>query len=148
MNSDMDPRLCEKVHNRATAFIHEDRRLAIRMIADELNINGCTVYKIVTQNLNMRNVCAKMVPKYVDDQKPHRMEVSAEMFEWLETEQVSLNWVITSEDGFTNVALKQRGRVWNSAYHSFQDRKNSHEQIKAEENGHIFFLDSKRWLTI
>jgi hypothetical protein len=33
------------------------------MIADELNINECRVHQIVTQDLNMREVCAKMVKK-------------------------------------------------------------------------------------
>jgi hypothetical protein len=30
------------------AFIRQDRRLTIRMIVDELNINECTVHQIVT----------------------------------------------------------------------------------------------------
>jgi hypothetical protein len=34
------------------------------------------VYKIVTQDLNMRKACAKMVPNNLnDDQKPGRKEV-------------------------------------------------------------------------
>jgi hypothetical protein len=46
------------------AFILQDRRLKIRIIADKLNTNECTIHQIVTQDLNMRKVCAKMVPKY------------------------------------------------------------------------------------
>jgi hypothetical protein len=42
------------------------------MIADELNINECTVHQIVTQDLNMRKVCAEMVPKNLNgNQKVH-----------------------------------------------------------------------------
>jgi hypothetical protein len=71
---------------RVRAFI-QDRRLTIRIIADELNINEYMVHPIVTQDLNMRKVCAKMVPKNLnDDQKVRRNEVSAEMLERLETE--------------------------------------------------------------
>jgi hypothetical protein len=47
------------------AFIHQDQRLIIRMIAGELNINECMVRQIVTQDLQMRKVCAKMVPKRI-----------------------------------------------------------------------------------
>jgi hypothetical protein len=48
------------------------------MIADELNINGCTVHQIITRGMNMRKVFAKMVPKNLnDDQKPRRIEVLA-----------------------------------------------------------------------
>jgi hypothetical protein len=35
------------------------------MITDELN--EYTVREIVTQDLNMRNVCAKLVPKHLND---------------------------------------------------------------------------------
>jgi ribosomal protein S25 len=52
------------------AFIRQHRRLTIRMIAQKLNINQCTVHHIVTQDLNMRKVYAKIVPKNLnDDQK-------------------------------------------------------------------------------
>jgi hypothetical protein len=47
------------------AFIRQDRRLTIRIVADELNINECTVHRIVTRDLNMRKVCSKMVPKKI-----------------------------------------------------------------------------------
>jgi hypothetical protein len=47
------------------AFIHQDRCLIIRMIADELNIDECMVHQIVIQDSNMRKVCAKMVPKEI-----------------------------------------------------------------------------------
>jgi hypothetical protein len=66
------------------------------MIADELNINECTVHRTVTQDLKMRKVGAKMVPKNLNDnQKGRRNEVSAEMLERRETEPDFLNRVIT-----------------------------------------------------
>jgi hypothetical protein len=50
------------------------------MIAGELN--GCTVHQIITQDLNMRKVRAKMVPKNLKGvQKACRIEVSAEILE-------------------------------------------------------------------
>jgi hypothetical protein len=56
------------------------------MVADELNINEFTVHQIATHDLNMRKLCAKTVPKNVDDdQKAARNEVSADMLERLET---------------------------------------------------------------
>jgi predicted unusual protein kinase regulating ubiquinone biosynthesis (AarF/ABC1/UbiB family) len=67
------------------------------MIADELN--ECTVHQIVTQDLNMRKVCAKMVPKNLNDyQKARRNEVSAEMLERLESEPDFLIRVITGDE--------------------------------------------------
>jgi hypothetical protein len=68
------------------------------MIAYELDIIECAVHEIVTQDLNTRKVCAKMVLKNVnDDQKVRGKEVSAEMLEWLKTEPDFLNQVITDD---------------------------------------------------
>jgi hypothetical protein len=40
------------------------------VIANEVNINECAVHQIVTQDLNMRKLCSKMVSENLnDDQK-------------------------------------------------------------------------------
>jgi hypothetical protein len=93
------PRLCEnqRKHDHVMAFIRQDGRLTIRMIADELNINERTVHEIVTQDLKVRKLCAKIVPKnWNDDQQAGRKEVSMEMIERLETEQDLLFFFWTS----------------------------------------------------
>jgi hypothetical protein len=84
---------------RVRAFIRQDQCLTIRMIVDELNIHECTVHQILTQDLNMRTVCAKTVPKNLDDDpRARRNEASAEMLERLETELDFLTRVITSDE--------------------------------------------------
>ena len=51
-------------------MVHADRRLTVRMIAEELSINKDTVWSIITENLERRKVCAKMIPKLLsEDQK-------------------------------------------------------------------------------
>ena len=46
------------------------RRLMVRMIASEMSISKETVWRIITENLGMRKIGAKMVPKLLsDDQK-------------------------------------------------------------------------------
>ena len=51
-------------------LVRADRRLTVRMIASELFISKETVWKIITEDLGMRKICAKMVPKLLsDDQK-------------------------------------------------------------------------------
>jgi len=44
-------------------IVRENRRLTVRSIAEQVNIDRETVRKILTEDLNMRKVCAKMVPK-------------------------------------------------------------------------------------
>jgi hypothetical protein len=69
------------------------------MIADELNINECTAFKIVTQDLNIRKFCVKIVPENVnDDKNAGRNDVSVKVLERLETKSHFLTWVITGEE--------------------------------------------------
>ena len=48
-----------KIHQ----IVRENRRLTLRSIAEQVNIDRETVRKILTEVLDMRKVCAKMVPK-------------------------------------------------------------------------------------
>jgi len=57
-----------KVHQ----IVHENRRLTVRSIAEQVNIDGETVRKILTEDLDMRKVCAKMVSKELTKQQKQR----------------------------------------------------------------------------
>ena len=48
---------------KVRAHIRSDRRLTVRIVASELNFNHSTVHQILTQELAMRKLCAKIVPK-------------------------------------------------------------------------------------
>jgi len=48
-----------KVHQ----ITRENRRLTVRSIAEQVNIYRETVRKILPEDLDMRKVCAKIVPK-------------------------------------------------------------------------------------
>ena len=62
---------------RMRSLVKSDRRLTLRMISSELNFNRFTVYQILSQDLDMRKVCAKMVPKNLTtEQKANRRDVS------------------------------------------------------------------------
>ena len=39
----------------------------VRMIADELGMNSERVWRIITEDLGMRNFCAKMVPRLLNE---------------------------------------------------------------------------------
>jgi len=55
-------------------IVHENCWLTVRSIAEQVNIDRETVWKILTENLDMRKVCAKMVPKELtEEQKPRRV---------------------------------------------------------------------------
>jgi len=44
-------------------MLSENRRLTVRSIAEQVNIDKGTARKILTEDLDMRKVCAKLVPK-------------------------------------------------------------------------------------
>jgi len=56
--------------------VRSDRRLTIRMIADELDMNSERVWRIIMEDLGMRKICAKMVPGLLNEgQKERRVQV-------------------------------------------------------------------------
>ena len=62
---------------RVREKVRSDRRLTVRMIADELSMNSERVWRIITEDLGMRKVCVKMVPRLLNDgQKENRVQVS------------------------------------------------------------------------
>ena len=72
---------------RVKQMVRGDCRLTVRMIADELEINCDSVWRIITEDWGMRKICAKMMPKLIDDdQKEWRMEVCQDILEHLQTE--------------------------------------------------------------
>jgi len=52
--------------------LRENRRLTVRSIAEQVNINRETVGKILTEDLEMRKVCAKIFPKELTEEQKQR----------------------------------------------------------------------------
>jgi len=54
--------------------MHENCQLTVRSMAEQVNIDTETVRKILTEDLDMRMVCEKMVPKeHTEEQKQRRV---------------------------------------------------------------------------
>jgi DNA-directed RNA polymerase sigma subunit (sigma70/sigma32) len=49
-------------------IVLENRRLTARSVAEQANIDRETVRKILTEDLDMRKVCTKMVPKALTEE--------------------------------------------------------------------------------
>ena len=85
--------------DRVRQLVRSDRRLTVRMIAEELSMNRETVRTILVQELGMRKVCAKMVPKLLtDDQKEHRVNVCRDLLERIRDDPEFLGQVITGDE--------------------------------------------------
>ena len=70
------------------------------MIADELEINHDSVWKIITEDLDIQKICAKMVPKLLDDDQEWHVEVCQDILEHLQTEPDLLQRVIIGDESW------------------------------------------------
>jgi len=76
--------------------VRENRRLAVRSIAEQVSIDSETVRRILTEDLYMRKVCAKMVPKELtEEQKQRRVTIFQDL---LERQDDILGLVITGDE--------------------------------------------------
>ena len=67
---------------RVRQKVRNDRRLSVRIIADELGMNSEWVWRIITKDLGMRKICAKMVPRLLHEgQQEQRVEVCQDVLE-------------------------------------------------------------------
>jgi len=57
-----------KVHQ----IVRENRRQTVKSIAEQANIDRETIRKILTEDLDMRKVCAKMVPQELTEEQKQR----------------------------------------------------------------------------
>ena len=80
-------------------LVRSIHRLTIREMANELNLSFYAVQSILSEDLNMRRVSVKFIPKLLSDQqKQYRLEVSQELFNRAETDPDLLNRVITGNE--------------------------------------------------
>ena len=76
-----------------------DRRLSARLIASELNLNHTTVHQILTEELAMKKLCAKFVPKNLTiEQKDNRKDMCLHLRERIQNYRNFLKNVITGEE--------------------------------------------------
>jgi transposase len=62
--------------DRVRNLVRSVRRLGVKVIAEELNVNRETVRQIVKEDLGMRQISAKMVPRiFTHDQRQRRLHI-------------------------------------------------------------------------
>ena len=67
--------------------IAKDRRLSVRMIAEETGLNKNAVHRILTEHLHTRKICAKLVPKNLSvEEKANWLEICQDLLGRLEIE--------------------------------------------------------------
>ena len=62
----------EEKNAKVRQILRENLRLTVRSIAEQVNIDRKTVRNILTEELYMRTVCAKMIPKELTEEEKQR----------------------------------------------------------------------------
>jgi len=83
---------------RARDLVRSDRRLTVRMIGEQLGLTHTIVHQISTNDLEMRKICAKMVPKILSqDQKDNRRDRCLDFLEQIKNDPSFLERVVTRD---------------------------------------------------
>ena len=78
-----------------------NRRITVREVAEDLNISIGSCHSIFTNDLGMRRVAAKFVPKLLNfDQKQHRINIAKELLDSVRDDPNLLQRVITGDESW------------------------------------------------
>ncbi|UYV71809.1 hypothetical protein LAZ67_9000495 [Cordylochernes scorpioides] len=105
----------EKI-NEVEKMILANRRITVREVAEDLNISIGSCHSIFINDLGMRRVAAKFVPKLLNcDQKQHRMNIANEMLDSVRDDPNFLQRVITGDEAWVygyDVETKAQSYQW------------------------------------
>jgi len=93
-NVEDDPRSGRPISSKNDQYVEvvravmaEDRRLSVRMITEETDLDKSAFHRILKDHLHMRKICAKLVPKNLSvEQKANRLEICQDLLGRLEIE--------------------------------------------------------------
>ena len=109
----------EENATKVKTLVKADRRLTVRMIGDELNLNHQTVHNILTKDLGMRKTCAKLIPKdLTQEQKVDQKDVCVDLLERVENEPDFLKHLITGNESCIfqyNPETKRQSMEWHTS---------------------------------
>ncbi|KAG5342640.1 SETMR methyltransferase, partial [Acromyrmex charruanus] len=93
-----------------------NRRITVREVAEDLNISIGSCHSIFTNDLGMRRVVAKFVPKLPNfDQKQHRINIAKELLDSVRDDPNVLQRVITGDESWVygyDVETKAQSSQW------------------------------------
>ncbi|UYV72614.1 hypothetical protein LAZ67_10000060 [Cordylochernes scorpioides] len=105
----------EKI-NEVEKMILANRRITVREVAEDLNISIGSCHSIFINDLGMRRVAAKFVPKLLNcDQKQHRMNIVNEMLDSVRDDPNLHQRVITCDEAHVygyDVETKAQSSQW------------------------------------
>ena len=91
------PELIGQIKN----FMDKDRRMSIETISAQFDVSVGTVHTIICEELKMRKICAKFVPRVLrEDQKERRCHESREVVEMINSDPAVLDALVTCDESW------------------------------------------------
>jgi len=91
----------------------------VRLIAEEVGLPKTDVHRIITEDLHMRKICAKLVPKNLSyEQKDNRVLVSREILDRVRSEPDFLQGVIIGDESWVfeyDPTTKRQSSEWHTS---------------------------------
>ena len=89
----------DELINQVRTLVMQELRVTVRELVEEVGISTDSVHSILTDDLAMRRVSAKFVPKVLTmEQKQLRLEVSQDMLDYANSDPEFLKFVITGDE--------------------------------------------------
>jgi hypothetical protein len=102
-------------------LILQDRRLTIQDLCNTLGLSYGTCQRILSEELNMRSIAAKFVPRLLQNkQKQHRLEVCRVLQQQLQEDPKFLSKVVTGDESWVygyDPESKQQWSQWKSLWY-------------------------------
>ena len=97
-------------------IVMKDRRLKLSELAKEMDIPKTTIYRMLTEDLGMKNVSARWVPKLLSPlQKRDRVAICNENLDLIEENRDMLTTLITGDETWVyyfDPETKQQSMQW------------------------------------
>ena len=108
------PELIGQIKN----FMDNNRRVSIETISAQFDISVGTVHKIIREELKMRKICSKFVPRVLRDQKERRCHESRDMVELINSDPAVLDALVTCDESWIycyDPETKRQSSQWKHA---------------------------------
>ena len=100
-------------------FMDKDRRVSIETISSQFDVSVGTLHTIIQEELKMRKICAKFVPRVLrEDQKERRCHDSKEMVELINSDPALLDALVTRDESWIycyDPETKRQSSQWKHA---------------------------------
>ena len=100
-------------------FMDKDRRVSIKTISAQFDVNVGTVHTIILEKLKMQKICVKFVPRVLrEDQKERRCHDSREMVELINSDPAVLDALVTCGESWIycyDPETKRQSSQWKHA---------------------------------